>query len=84
MNARTAADLTPADVGRDVTLATRDWAIAGPLHGVHVDTEYVEEQSFADPEPVRVPTHTTTTVTVGPWTATLDRPAAVTVEDTRP
>lgn len=83
-NPRTAADLTPADVGRDVTLTGHGWAVSGPLRVVHTDTEYVEDQSFADPDPAQVPTRTTTTVTVGPWTATLTQPGAVTVEDTRP
>jgi len=82
--ARTAADLTPADVGTDITLTGDGWSVSGPLRAVHTDTEYVEEQSFADPEPVRFPTRTTTTVTVGPWTATLTQPGTVTVKDTRP
>ncbi len=81
MTARTVADLTPADTGRLLTLTGPAWSITGHLHGVSTDADWVEEQVLSTPEPTRVPTRSTTTVTVGPFTATIDQPTTVTVQE---
>lgn len=84
MSARTVADLSTRDIGTSITLTGRDWTITGPLRRVTTETAWISERAFADTEPTEVPGRTATHIQVGPFTAEISTPAAVTVQEARP
>lgn len=62
-------DLTPRDIGRTVTITSRDTTITGQLNDFRVDTDWITDQSFAQhpDEAEQIAGRHTVSVTVGPW-----------------
>lgn len=65
----TIGDLRESQTGRTITVHDRDVTITGPFTGLHVDQDWIEDLTAADPEPQRVPGRKTITVSVGRWTS---------------
>lgn len=84
MSARTVADLSTRDIGTTITLTGRDWTITGPLRQVSTVTDWISEQTAADPMPAEVAGRTSTHLQIGPFHAEVSNPGAITVQEARP
>jgi hypothetical protein len=82
MSSITLGDLTPNDIGKQVTIESAHTSISGALRDLRVETAWVIESKIGQhpDEWEQVPGRRTVSVAVGEWSATLPLGARVEVE----
>lgn len=66
---RTLADLTYFDFGSRITIYHGDMTIAGPLQGIAIEQQMVDDTMLCDPEPRRIAGQSQARVLVGGWSS---------------
>jgi hypothetical protein len=78
----TVGDLTPNDIGRQVTIRSAHATVSGALRGLGVETDWITEgQMGQHPDDwEQTPGRKTVSVAVGEWSASLPLGTSVEVE----